>query len=102
MAQELLRYQRSIEEAAQDAWRAKFGGAATPASKVAKAEAPSAIRQRLSREDSAYELLCGYRKAIKKVLMSATATASLCLTMQWYVLHAGCCKLRLGRPKVMP
>ena len=102
MAQELLRYQRSIEEAAQHAWRAKFGGAATPASKAAKAEAPSAIQQRLSREDSAFEPVCGYREANKKVLMSATAIASLCLTMQWYVLRAESCKLWLGRPKVMP
>ena len=100
MAQELLRYQRSIEEAVQHAWRAKFGGAAAPAGKAAKANAPSAIRQRLLREDSAYEPLCGFREAIKKVLMSATAIASLCLTMQWYVLHAESCKL--GRPQVMP
>lgn len=101
MAQELLRYQRSIEEAAQHAWRAKFGGAAAIASKAAMTKAPSAIRQRLSREDSAYEPLCGYREAIKKVLMNATATAPVCLTLQWYVLHAESCKLWLVRLQVM-
>ena len=97
-----MRYQRSIEEAAQHAWRAKFGGAAASASKAAKAKAPSAIRQRLSREDSAYEPLCGYCEAIKKVLMNATAIAPVCLSVQWYVLHSESCKLWLVRPQVMP
>ncbi len=100
LAQELLRYQRSFEEAAQHAWRAKSGSGAAHASKATQAKSPSATRWRLLREDSAYEPLCGYREAIRKVLMTARATASVCLAMQLAALHPKIRKLCSERPRM--
>lgn len=62
-----MRYQHSIEEAAQDVWRSKFGNASGPVSRAVTAKAPSAIRERMLREDSAFAMHPGYRDAIKRV-----------------------------------
>ena len=62
-----MRYQRSIEAAAQHVWHSKSGNAPGPVSRTATSNAASAIRERMSREDSAFAMHPGYRDAIKRV-----------------------------------
>lgn len=59
--------QQSIEEEALSAWRRNAGNAEEALKMKAKGKAPSAMRQGLLREDSAYEVFPGYREVIKKV-----------------------------------